>query len=212
MPEHKISYPTQKTYSTLNELTDKTENIWFVCHGLGYLSRYFVKYFSVLNPEKNYIVAPQAPSKYYQDQNFKRIGASWLTRENTQLEMQNIKAYFDTIYQKEIRPYADKKLIVLGYSQGVSVAMRWIAQSKINCDILLMHSGGIPVELKTENFKGLNFKPYLIYGNSDPYITKDRAQQEIQKAKNLFGKAFKIIAFEGKHEVSHNTLKTFDAS
>ncbi|NBC57653.1 MAG: esterase, partial [Bacteroidetes bacterium] len=181
MPEHKISYSTQKTYSTLNQLTDKTENIWFVCHGLGYLSRYFIEYFSVLDSDKNYIIAPQAPSKYYQDKNFKHIGASWLTREETQLEMENIKAYFDAIYEKEIQSYPDKKLIVLGYSQGVSVAMRWIAQSKINCDKLLIHSGGIPEELETKDFEGLKFKPYLIYGKSDPYITKERAQLETQK-------------------------------
>lgn len=209
MPEHNISYQTVKTYSTLNLLTDKTENIWMVCHGLGYLSRYFIKYFSVLNAEKNYIIAPQAPSKYYQNQNFKRIGASWLTREETTLEMQNIKTYFDTIYQKEIQAFSDKTLIVLGYSQGVSVAMRWIAQSKINCDKLLMHSGGIPVELEAGDFKGLNMKPYLIYGKSDPYITDKRAQQEIQKAEKLFGNEFEILAFEGKHEISQEILKTF---
>jgi len=212
MPEHKISFSTEKTYSTLNQLTDKTENIWLACHGLGYLSRYFIKYFSVLNPDKNYIIAPQAPSKYYQDQNFKRIGASWLTREETQLEMQNIIAYFDAVYQKEIQPNTDKELIILGYSQGVSVAMRWIAQSKINCDTLLMHSGGIPVELEAKNFKGLNFKPYLIYGKSDPYITKERAHQEVEKAEKLFGNQLKVLAFEGKHEVSQDILKTFDAS
>ena len=210
MPEHKISYSTQKTYSTLNQLTDKTENIWFVCHGLGYLSRYFIEYFSVLDSDKNYIIAPQAPSKYYQDKNFKHIGASWLTREETQLEMQNIKAYFNAIYEKEIQSYPDKKLIVLGYSQGVSVAMRWIAQSKINCDKLLIHSGGIPVELCVKDFKVLSFKAYLIYGKSDPYITENRAQQEIQKAENLFGNDFEVLAFEGKHEVNQEILKTFD--
>ncbi|QTY26975.1 alpha/beta hydrolase [Flavobacterium sp. CS20] len=210
MPEHRISYSTTKTYSTLNLLTDKTENIWLVCLGLGYLSRYFIKYFSILNPEKNYIIAPQAPSKYYQDQSFKRIGASWLTREETQLEMQNIKAYFDAIYQKEIQPFSDKKLIVLGYSQGVSVAMRWVAQSKINCEKLLMHSGGIPVELKAENFKDLRFKPYLIYGKSDPYITKDRAKQEVQKAENLFGNRCKVKTFDGTHEINQEILKSFD--
>lgn len=210
MPEHKISYQTEKTYSTLNPLTDKTENIWFVCHGLGYLSRYFIKNFTVLKPEKNYIIAPQAPSKYYQDKSFKRIGASWLTREETMLEMQNNKTYFDAIYEKEIRPHPDKKLIILGYSQGVSVAMRWIAQSKIDCEHLLIHSGGIPVELIAEDFKELDFKPYLIYGQSDPYITEERAAQEHQKAQNLFGDQLEVKAFEGKHEVSGQVLKSFD--
>jgi len=210
MPEHKISFTTQKTYSTLNQATEKTEYIWFVCHGLGYLSRYFIRYFSGLDTEKHFVIAPQAPSKYYQDKSYKHIGASWLTREETQLEMDNVKTYFDEIYKTEIAPYSDKKLIVLGYSQGVSVAMRWIAKSKIQCDKLLIHSGGIPEELKSKDFKNLNFSPYLIYGKSDPYINKERAEKELNKAKNLFGEKLKVMPFKGKHEVSTDIIISFD--
>lgn len=211
MPEHKISYQTQKTYSTLNEISDNTEYIWFVCHGIGYLSRYFITYFLVLNPEKHYIIAPQAPSKYYQDKNYKHIGASWLTREETQMEMKNNIAYFNEIYKKEIRPHSNKKLIVLGYSQGVSVAMRWIAYSKIACETLIIHSGGIPEELKPEDFDGLHFKPCLVYGKSDPYIDSKRAKEEHRKADNLFGTRLEVKNFEGAHEVSKAIIRQFDS-
>ena len=43
--EKEIYYSVNNSYSTLNELTEATKNIWFVCHGMGYLSRYFIKYF-----------------------------------------------------------------------------------------------------------------------------------------------------------------------
>ncbi len=210
MPEHKISYQTQKTYSTLNTISEDTEYIWFVCHGIGYLSRYFITYFSVLNAKRHFIIAPQAPSKYYQDKSYKHIGASWLTREETQMEMQNNIAYFNEIYTKEIQPHQQKKLIILGYSQGVSVAMRWIAQSKIDCDALIIHSGGIPEELESADFEGLHLKPYLVYGKSDPYIDTERAEQEHQKAINLFDDRLKIITFEGVHEVSKEVILQFD--
>lgn len=210
MPEHKISYQTQKTYSTLNEMDKNTECIWFVCHGISYLSRYFIKYFSELDTEKHYIIAPQAPSKYYQDKRYKHIGASWLTREETQMEMQNNIAFFNEIYNKEIKPHPDIKLIILGYSQGVSVAMRWIAHTKIDCESLIIHSGGIPEELKPEDFEGLSLKPYLVYGKSDPYIDSERAKTEHQKALNLFGDCLKVIAFDGVHEVSREVIKHFD--
>ena len=65
MNEKQVSYQTANTYTTLNARTDKTENVWVVFHGIGYLSKYFLKYFRHLDQEKNYIVAPQAPSKYY---------------------------------------------------------------------------------------------------------------------------------------------------
>jgi predicted esterase len=210
MPEHKISYQTQKTYSTLNTLDQKTEYIWLVCHGIGYLSRYFIKYFTVLNSEKHFIIAPQAPSKYYQDKKYKHIGASWLTREETKMEMQNNIVYFDKIYEKEILPHQDKKLIILGYSQGVSVAMRWIAHSKIHCDTLIIHSGGIPEELMPDDFNELNFKPYIVYGKSDPYIDSERAEKEFEKASGLFGSELEVIPFEGEHEVSREVIAKFN--
>jgi predicted esterase len=210
MPEHKISYTTQKTYSTLNELSENTEYIWFVCHGIGYLSRYFINYFDELNPKKHFIIAPQAPSKYYQDKQYKYIGASWLTREETALEMENIQAYFDAIYKKEIHPHINKKLIVLGYSQGVSVAMRWLAKSGISCDKLLIHSGGIPEELTAKDFQRFQFKPYLIYGKADPYINAERAEKEFIKAKALFGDRLEVLPFDGKHVVSREVINAFN--
>ena len=63
--EKTVSYTTQNTYLTQNKLGPKTKNVWLVFHGIGYLSRYFVKYFNGLDPEENYIIVPQAPSKYY---------------------------------------------------------------------------------------------------------------------------------------------------
>jgi predicted esterase len=210
MPEHKISYTTQKTYSTLNEISENTEYIWFVCHGIGYLSRYFIKYFSVLDPDKHYVIAPQAPSKYYQDKNYKHIGASWLTREDTQMEMQNNTTFFNEIYKTEIQPHPQKKLIILGYSQGVSVAMRWIANSKINCESLIIHSGGIPEELKQNDFEALRLKPYLVYGKSDPYINTERAKKEHKKALALFKERLEVMLFDGVHEVSKEIILNFN--
>ena len=63
--EKSVRYNSTNTYETLNGFTDKTKNVWIVFHGIGYLSKYFLKYFDELNPVDNYIIAPQAPSKYY---------------------------------------------------------------------------------------------------------------------------------------------------
>jgi len=211
MPEHKISYTVTKSYSTLNSCTQDTKNIWFVCHGLGYLSRYFIKHFHHLDKDKNYIIAPQAPSKFYRDSSYTKVGAGWLTKDETQLEMQNILNFFDGLYQKEIKPYQDKNLIILGYSQGVSVAMRWLAKSKVACKALIIHSGAIPHELEAKDFEGFGFIPHLVYGTKDEYITKERAEVEKEKAKKLFGDKTSIYAFEGGHEVDHAFLKQFDS-
>ncbi|MFL0352778.1 alpha/beta hydrolase [Xanthomarina sp. GH4-25] len=201
LEEKEISYTTTNSYATLNTLTDKTKHVWFVCHGMGYLSRYFLRYFSGLNADENYLIAPQAQSKYYIPPKFKHVGSSWLTKENTLKETENVLRYFDAVFEAE-QISEDKNLIVLGYSQGVSVATRYVAKRKIACSQLVLHSGGIPKELTTNDFSFINAKVTMIYGNEDEYLNEKRILHETQRAKELFGANLKIIPFEGKHIVN----------
>ena len=198
--EKEISYTNTNTYSTLNTLTASTKNVWLVFHGIGYLSKYFLKYFKHLNADENYIIAPQAPSKYYLNSEYKHVGASWLTKENTVAETENILNYFDMVLEAENIP-ADKNLIVLGYSQGVSIAMRYVARRKLSCNQLVLLSGGIPKELVPEDFKFLNAKVSLIYGDKDAYLNEERIASETKNAIELFGDHFKTVVFDGGHEV-----------
>jgi predicted esterase len=206
--EKKVIYSSSNTYSVLNNYTEKTKNVWIVFHGLGYLSKYFIKYFSKVNPEENYIIAPQAPSKYYQGKDFKHVGASWLTKVDTLEETKNIMEYIDKVYKTEIN-LTPKNLIVLGYSQGVSIATRWVASRKINCNHLILHSGGIPVELEPEGFSHLKktSKIWYTYGNKDPYINDARMAEETLKGNHLFGDHLKIEVFDGIHEINTKFIK-----
>jgi predicted esterase len=201
LEDKEISYTTTNTYSTLNTLTADTKRIWFVCHGMGYLSRYFLKYFEGLNPKDNYIIAPQAQSKYYLPPKFQHVGGSWLTKENTIKETENIMRYFDAVFEAVGLPN-QFPLIIMGYSQGVSVAMRYMARRQLQCEHLILHSGGIPKELTTEDFKYFNGKVYLVYGTNDEYLNESRINEEINRAKVLLGKKVAILPFEGKHEVN----------
>lgn len=204
--DKELTYKTSNTYSCLNILNTDTEHIWFVCHGMGYLSRYFLKYFKGLDAKRNYIIAPQAPSKYYLGPKFKHVGASWLTKENTAVETENIMRYFDAIFEAEEIP-KDKKLIVLGYSQGVSVAMRYMTKRQLQAEILVIHSGGIPNELTSEDFNFFEGKVKLIYGTDDEYLYETRLKTETEKAEKLFGNQLEIIPFDGKHEVNVDIIK-----
>ncbi|MCK0109579.1 esterase [Flavobacteriaceae bacterium S0825] len=199
--EKEISYKTTNSYSTLNALTSKTKNMWFVCHGMGYLSRYFLKYFKELNPDENYIIAPQAQSKYYIQPAFKHVGASWLTKENTVKETDNVMHYFDAVFEAENIP-KDKNLIVVGYSQGVSVAMRYLATRQLQCSQLVLMSGGIPKELRKKDFEFLKAQVTLIYGTADEYLSNERMELEKTRAFELFGNNLNINPFEGKHIVN----------
>jgi len=210
--EKEIYYTINNSYSTLNSLTENTKTIWFVCHGLGYLSRYFLKYFKGLDPNENYIIAPQAQSKYYQSSKFEHVGASWLTKENTGMETQNVMAYFDAIFKEEaLEDYMSNskiQFIMFGYSQGVSVAMRYVAKRQLQCSKLVLHSGGIPNELRKGDLDFFKGEVLFIYGNKDQYITPERLETETIKANTLFGDRLDMIEFEGVHEVNVQLINT----
>ena len=200
--EKEVTYNTTNSYSTLNTLTDKTKNVWFVCHGIGYLSKYFLKYFDELDSDENYIIAPQAQSKYYLGSAYKHVGSNWLTKENTAKEIENVMHYFDAVLEAEKLPET-VNLIVLGFSQGVSVATRYVAKRKLKCDQLVLLAGGIPKELGIQDFEFLNgeTKVSFIYGNQDEYVATIFLVDAKRRFYDLFGSDAEIIIFDGKHEV-----------
>ena len=101
-------------------------------------------------------------------------------------------------------------LIVLGYSQGVSIAARWLATRKIMCTHLILHSGAIPVELTPADFEFLptDVPVTYLFGNKDPYITEARKTEQHLKASALFGSRLEIEVFDGVHEVYTPFLKS----
>lgn len=206
--EKQVTYSTTNTYATLNQLTENTKNIWIVLHGIGYLSRYFLKHFDELPTDENYIIAPQAPSKYYLNNAYKHVGASWLTKEHTPLETENVLAYLDTVLANENIP-EHCRLIVFGFSQGVSIAMRWVAKRQLKCHQMALYAGGIPNELKAGDFDFLEQNDTLVtilVGDNDEYITPDRLKTEAKKASLLFGNRATRINFKGGHEIKKPLL------
>ncbi len=206
MIENQITYTHTNTYTTLNDYTSKTKNVWIVFHGMGHLTRYFIKHFEGLNPEENYIIAPQAPSKYYQDKRFKYVGASWLTKENTIVEKENVLHYIDAVWAMESKKWERQSvnLILMGYSQGVSIVTRWSSSRKIDCKHLLLHSGAIPHELTPSNFEHLSSTATVtyLYGDKDEYINEARKTEQQLKGTSLFGNRLQIEVFDGIHEVN----------
>lgn len=207
--EKSVSYSISNTYSTLNQKTHKTKNVWLVFHGIGYLSRYFLKYFKHLNSDENYIIAPQAQSKYYLNGEYRHVGSSWLTRENTEAEIENMLNYLDAVFEAENLSGVEN-LNILGYSQGVSVATRFVVRRRIQCKNLIMHSGKVPQELETEDFKFLNNTQFtFIYGTEDKYLENGIIKVEKKRLNNLFPNNLRIETFKGGHEVNTELISKF---
>jgi len=166
--------------------------------------------FILLNDSSNLLrctKSPQAPSKFYLGKEFRHVGANWLTKVNTVEDTKNVLSYIDAVWREE-KPETLPRFIVLGYSQGVSIAMRWLASRKIQCNELVLHSGGIPKELSGKDFEYLSntCKVTYIYGDNDQYITEAKKTEETLKGNSIFGQHLTIQVFKGVHEVNTNFI------
>ena len=97
----------------------------------------------------------------------------------------------------------------MGYSQGVSAITRWIARSKISCDKLLLHSGGLPDELDKTDFSHIpNCKVILTYGDKDEHLSGFRLINEEKKYASIWGSQLIIKKFNGLHEVNEHIIES----
>lgn len=204
----RVSYQTSNSYETLFQNQPTTKNIWLVFHGIGYLSKYFLKYFEHLNSNENYLIAPQAPSKYYLKDEYKYVGASWLTKVDTKHELQNNFAYLDAVAENE-KILSSKNLVLFGFSQGVSILTRWMATRKICPKKVILYAGGIPNELTKEDFDYLDLEKTdisFVYGDSDVFLTRERLEIEQNKNNLLFRNQAEVFQFEGGHEIKPDII------
>lgn len=208
--EHHIQ--TQKTarYYTYGHLSPDTVEIWFVLHGYGQLAADFIKNFSVLNPQKHYVIAPEALSRFYWNGYRGKISASWMTSEDRQCEIDDYIAYLNQLYHHvtDNLPEGCKPNInLLGFSQGATTLSRWFANGKLKADKVIFWSGDLGHDIDWKNIASLytQTKAFYIYGIQDELISTEyfHAQKQILEQHQV---KISIVEFEGKHEIPENIL------
>ena len=200
-------------YSTYGVLSEATEQVWWVCHGYGQLVRYFLKKFEGLDPHKHFVIAPEGLSRFYLP-GHQRVGATWMTKEDRLHEIEDYLAYLNQIYEAWSQKIPrDATSTVLGFSQGVATAVRWVYDQKIQFDKLIMWAGGFPPDVdfsKTEMILQ-DKRLYFVYGLQDELIKQVQFEEEQQK---MLDKKIspEVITFEGKHELNGEILTKLGAS
>jgi hypothetical protein len=69
-------------YFILGEAGPFTRQVWFVCHGYGFLGGDFLKNFEALNEKEHLVVASEGLHRFYLYGTGGKVGASWMTKED----------------------------------------------------------------------------------------------------------------------------------
>ncbi|AWW00579.1 alpha/beta hydrolase [Arcticibacterium luteifluviistationis] len=198
-------------YILLGEVTKKTKNIWICLHGYGQLASYFGKRFKFMEDEETAIIIPEGLSRFYLNDKFERIGASWITKEMKAEEAEDYINYLNVLLLQLTSEVSldNIKINVLGFSQGCTTACRWLNQTTFNAANLVLWAGffgnGIEDIIKPERLTSTN--SYYVYGSSDFYFINHPEMKEKMLANLIEKISPDIIEFDGDHVIHPTVLK-----
>jgi len=213
--EHPISTTRTARYFTLGAPAPGVDDLWIVCHGYGQLASAFITQFTSIVRPGRLIVAPEALSRFYQGdaqgrhERDSRVGASWMTREDRLAEIGDYVRYLDQV-AAEVRAVTgtDAPLRILGFSQGVSTAVRWVLQGEVQPAQLILWAGDVPQDVTQavlgEGLTGIAVD--LVSGDRDRLVSSGFvARQQARLVRS--GIDASLHRFDGGHRLDRALLE-----
>jgi predicted esterase len=213
MIKQNITISKTARYYLSQEISDKIKSVWFVLHGYGQLAEEFIQNFDAISNVNTLIVAPEALNRFYWKGFAGKIGATWMTKEDRLNEIKDYINFLDMVYSEVMGNCSSKnvKVLVLGFSQGTATVCRWIVNSKVKVDKLILWGGTIPPDINIKSSEKIleASKLTIVIGGEDEFINENQVDLEIKRLKEnkLF---YQLIRFDGKHEIKPEILRQFE--
>jgi predicted esterase len=206
---HHLRVSRTARYYTQGEI-DGAGEIWFVLHGYSMLAAGFLTWFAPVAEPGRLLVAPEGLSRaYFEENGVRRVGASWMTREDRETEIEDYLRYLDRLAERiRLSVAGEPRVEVHGFSQGAATAARWVALGGIRADRLVLWGERVPPDLPLDRCgdrlarAGLT----LVAGTRDRQVSEADLEQERVR---LAGHGIEpvILRFEGGHRVDAGVLR-----
>jgi predicted esterase len=215
MDEHHLQVGRTARYYTLGRAGPSVRHVWFACHGYGQVASRFVRRFEAVASEARLVVAPEGLSRFYLDEtgvpaSQRKVGASWMTREDRLAEIGDYVRYLDAVYAEIFRRVerAAVRVTALGYSQGAATVSRWASTGAARVDDVVLWGGELPPDLDLvaarDRLRDVRFT--VVYGERDEFITRKVADGIAARLREQ-GIAHVVRPFEGGHELDDGVLR-----
>lgn len=209
MRDHHLLIHRSARFVTLGPTDGSAREIWVVLHGYGQLAARFAEAFTPLDDGTRLIVAPEGLSRFYLDQSSGRVGASWMTREDRAVEIDDYVRYLDAVAEAVTAGLPPRPVHLLGFSQGCATACRWIERGQVQPARLIVWGGEIPPDLDWSRARPrfARVPAVLVAGTEDHYVPPE-ALTQFGALLALNGVRHTVVRFPGGHEIHPATLHT----
>ncbi len=212
---HHLAVSRTARYYTIGTQARTVTDVWFACHGYAQLAGPFARRLEVLAAPTRLIVAPEALSRFYLGDHVRpqgpdaRVGASWMTRDDRDVEIRDYVDYLDGLYDHVFRrvPRDRARVHVLGFSQGTSTVSRWVLQGRARVDRLILWGGpfAADADLTAGHDRLAKMAVTFVVGSEDHYITPKVAAAEEHRFQAA-GIPFRVVRYDGGHDIDAGTL------
>jgi predicted esterase len=213
--QHHIQVRRSARYFRLGPAPEATREIWFVLHGYGQLAERFMGRFGPLAAAGRLVVAPEALSRYYLVEEGPHgpdspVGASWMTREDRELEISDYLAYLDRLrFLLVDEPYRLGTTVqLLGFSQGCATAARWAVHGYARPGRLVLWGALLPPDLDLERARERFARCPLTFvlGRADDSVDPERVRSEEARLRDA-GIPYEIQWYDGGHGIDDAVLR-----
>ena len=212
--EHHLTVQRSARYVVLGEPDADVRTLWVALHGYGQLAARFARHCRPLAGPGRLVAVPEALSRFYLDapaggtHAAARVGATWMTREDRLAEIGDHVAYLDALVarlQEECGSAPDVR--VLGFSQGVATAARWLAFGAVRASRVVAWGGLLPDDVDLPGLaERLAGAPVTyVVGDADAYRSIEQVREQAEVLA-VHGIAARVVTYAGGHALEAGAL------
>ena len=181
--------------------TKQAENLLVSLHGYGQLIEYFSKKFTSLT-EHYSLLFPEGMHRFYLNGTAGRVGASWMTKEDRQLDINDNMHWLSELIKEVKRKQRYRNIVLLGFSQGGATAFRLYHHLPEQFfSKLIIWANDFPKDIQNKTI----YSPSIyVLGDQDEFIHGERATEIVAQYKE---NGFKICSYEGTHTIHEQSLQ-----
>jgi predicted esterase len=193
--------------------------VWIALHGYGQLAPRFLRPFEGVVPADTCVVAPEGLSRFYREMpkadgsHQQQIGATWMTREQREDDIADAMRWLDTVYADVVGTRELDAFGLMGFSQGVATATRWVASRDVRPGAFVVWAGELAQDIDRARLASQLAESALtlVVGERDPFVSAAVREQALSAIRS-WHPAARAVVFDGEHHLDSAVLRDLLAS
>lgn len=218
---HRITVARTARYATVGAEPADAARLWIAFHGYAHRAEDFVAPFAESVPTDTRVIAPEGLSRFYLEMprpdgaHLARTGASWLTRDDREDELRDAMGMLHAVVAREHGTITAARGVapaigVLGFSQGVAMSMRWVADAASNpaldadspVSAHVLWAGGMAHDVSDEHMRAAwtHTAVHVVAGERDRFASEE-ARTNMRSRLMAIGVSAEEHMFDGGHRL-----------